>query len=102
MSIENLLSEINEQVQVHVMHNMMQVKAHQLGLDSRAGYRLYVSCEAIAVDKNNDRSLQYYGGFEYVDKDHRVEMGDYVFYTQDEGRVTNCIEHWEELQEAGE
>ena len=48
---------------------MTEVKAKQLGLDSRSFYGVaYADESAIVVGKDQDRSLQYYGGFEYVDK----------------------------------
>ena len=95
-STQNFLDEMNEQVRQHVQHSFKEVRADKLGLDIRAGYRLFINDEAIAVSKNDDRSLQYYGGFEYVDKEYRLEVGDYVFYVQDDDRVTNCIERWQE------
>lgn len=71
-----------------------------LGLDDRSAYGgLYVDVrneEFIAVTKQGDRVLQYYGGFEYIDKEFRKEYGDYVFYLaepDEEGRVNGCFEH---------
>ncbi len=74
---------------------MEEVQAKQLGLDSRAfwGYA-YVDKSAIAVIKEQDRSLQYYGGFEYVDKDYRREVGDYVFYLAEDDRVREHLDRF--------
>lgn len=70
-----------------------------LGLDERATYGgLYVDVqneEFIACKASDDRVLQYYGGFEYIDKQYRKELGVYVFYLtepDDEGRVNGCFE----------
>lgn len=70
-----------------------------LGLDERSTYGgLYVDVqneEFIACKASDDRVLQYYGGFEYIDKQYRKELGDYVFYLaepDDEGRVNGCFE----------
>ena len=68
------------------------VKATQLGMDIRAGYKLYVDEDCIIVDKRNDQSLQYYGGMEYVDKEFRSEIGDYVIYLSNAGRVADCLD----------
>jgi hypothetical protein len=43
--------------------------------------------------------MQYYGGFEYVDKDYRYEMGDYVFYTVDDDRVGGHVDSYYEQKE---
>lgn len=50
--------------------------------DKRATGMVWVDTveECIVVKKYNDNTLQYYGGFEYVDKDCRRELGDYVIY----------------------
>jgi hypothetical protein len=60
-------------------------------LDPRAiGGTVYVGEDYIAVIRMNARVLDYYGGFEYVDDDQRVVIGDYVFYTADSERV-RCV-----------
>jgi hypothetical protein len=71
---------------------MTEVSANQLGLDPRAfwGYA-YVDESAIVVTKEQTRLLDYYGGFEYVDKDYRREVGDYVFYLAEDDRVAGHI-----------
>ena len=63
---------------------MTEVLPQDLGLDKRAGYRLYINKEAIAVHESDDGSLRYYGGFEYIDKAYRTELGDWVIYTIDD------------------
>jgi hypothetical protein len=85
-----LITDINRQIQAKV-NDMTVVKADALGLDIRAGYKIYVGDTCIAVNKRNDRDLQYYGGFEYCDKDCRIELGDYVVYFADDDRVQECL-----------
>jgi hypothetical protein len=70
---------------------MEMVPANQLGLDIRCG-KVFVSPDCIAIHKANDRAVQYYGGFEYVDKEFRHEMGDFVFYSAEEGRIQGHLE----------
>ena len=101
MSIQNLIDQVNEQTYSHVEDKMKYVKASELGLDSRCGM-VYVDSDCIAVTQNSDRSLQYYGGFEYVDKEYRTEMGGYVFYFRDDDRVNGHLETFEESQVAAE
>lgn len=82
---------------------MTEVQAHQLGLDPRAfwGYA-YVDQSAIVVIKEQARTLDYYGGFEYVDKDYRREVGDYVFYLAEDDRVRGHIERFMVIEDAEE
>jgi hypothetical protein len=72
---------------------MVLVPANQLGLDPRCG-KLFVSPDCIGVYKGNDRTLQYYGGFEYVDIDYRYEFGDYVFYSSHDNRVQGHLDQY--------
>lgn len=80
---------------------MSEVQARELGLDPRAfwGYA-YVDETAIVVTKEQARKLDYYGGFEYVDKDYRREVGDYVFYLAEDDRVREHIEQFLTAQDA--
>jgi hypothetical protein len=71
-------------------------KPEDLGLDRRAGYKFYLGDDFIAVSRSQDRGLQYYGGFEYVDKENRMEVGDIVLYSTLDERV---LGHWEQAHE---
>jgi hypothetical protein len=64
-----------------------EVLPEDLGLDRRVAYRLYITDNVIAVSKSEDRTLQYYGGFEYVDREYRKEFGDWVLYSGESDRV---------------
>lgn len=98
MSLMNLLDEVNDLVQAQI-DRMEEVLPEDLGLDRRAGYRLYVDSTTIAISKQDDRSLQYYGGFEYVDKDARHELGDWVFYTDEDNRVQRHLDRYFEKED---
>lgn len=77
------------------MEGAKSVKASELGLDDRC-YGLYViPGEAIACRKRNDRTLQYYGGFEYVDAEYRSEIGDWVFYGANDDRVAGHLDRYD-------
>lgn len=96
------LHEAIEEIQTmsdDVIKEMTQIRPEECGLDIRAGYRLWISEDAIAVQRRNDSTLQYYGGFEYVDKSDRVELGDYVFYLRESDRIYEHISVWEDKQE---
>jgi hypothetical protein len=90
-SVFDLIDDVETKTRRFVNDNMDLVPASDLGLDPRCG-RLFVNDEGIAVSKDSDRSLQYYGGFEYVDKDYRHELGEFVFYSVDDDRVREHVE----------
>ena len=58
-----------------------------LGLDSRCADQLYVQNGCIIVHKADDKDLQYFGGFEYIEKEYRLALGQYVVYSSDSSRV---------------
>jgi hypothetical protein len=71
---------------------MTEVTAEQMGLDPRSFWgHAYVDNTAIVVNKEQSRKLDYYGGFEYVDREYRREVGDYVFYIAEDDRVREHI-----------
>ena len=90
MDLFELIDNISELTD-NFIGNMELVPANQLGLDPRCG-KVFVSPDCIGVYKGNDRTLQYYGGFEYVDLDYRHEMGEYVFYSTEDNRVRDHLE----------
>lgn len=92
----DLVEEINDTVQSWLDTNteMVQVGRESIGLDPRAGYVVFVNEDCIVVPKSNQGSLEYYGGFEYVDKEYRSQIGDFVFYMGEDSRVRDHIEHW--------
>jgi len=73
--------------------SMEQVSPEKLGLDERSGFRLYIDSDCIITPKSSDKSLQYYGAFEYVAGECRIEMGDFVVYLKEydeEGIKSDC------------
>lgn len=89
---EELYSEINGLVRRYVDQNFKSVKAKQLGLDDRC-YGLYANEgeRIIAVTASANKSLLYYGGFEYV-SEGVYQLGDWVFYIDASRRVEECFE----------
>lgn len=90
MSLANLEMNVRELVE-KTLADVPNVSAEKAGLDRRCGM-IYINGEFIATTISNDRLLQYYGGFEYVDSEHRLQFGDMVFYTADSDRVYDHIE----------
>lgn len=92
-SISSFAENIADQVEAFIS-NLETVRAEQLGLDFRAGSTLYVDGDrsAIGVKILRRGQLEYYGGFEYVDKASVKAMGDYVFYLASDDRVAGCLD----------
>ena len=90
----DMIDAVNEVVERNIRTKFTQVPASDLGLDNRCG-RLLVDIvdEVIAVPNHNIRTLDYYGGFEYINEgEGRVTVGDYTFFTSDNERVNDCFE----------
>lgn len=88
-SMLDLLDEVQDQVERQVQ-GMRRVSAVELGLDPRCG-RAYVDEDCIVVE-GDGRSINYYGGFEYIDECDVRRVGDYVIYLATANRVQECLE----------
>ncbi len=71
------------------------VRGNAIGLDDRAAYSIWVpkTRDMIIVRKAEDGGMQYYGGFEYVDKTCRMELGGYVVYSGEDDRVAGHLSY---------
>ena len=78
-----------------------RVSAEAVGLDARAGY-LFISTEEGWIASRNTRSLEYYGGFEYIGEEYRVTVGEITFYSSDHSRVADAIEYYNDVQQRKE
>ena len=93
-ALRELLSEMNSKVEGLIDEEFREVTPKEIGLDTRAGYRLFINEDYIAVSRGNRRSLDYYGGFEYVDEEHITVLGDMVFYSSDDERVQGHLDEF--------
>ena len=101
MAIYELIKEINAKVEELINTEFRTVRPDALKLDRRSGYWLQINEDYIAVRKDERRTLDYYGGFEYVDEEHVTVLGDYVFYSADNERVQDHLDEFF-LQEESE
>ena len=97
MDLFEFIDEVTE-ISDNFVSGMGKVPAEKMGLDRRSG-TLFITPDCIATYKSNDRALQYYGGFEYVDNQYRHEMGDYVFYSAEDDRVRDHLEQYLNLMD---
>lgn len=103
MSIYDFIDNVNERLERRIFDmNSIDCYNTKIGLDGRCG-RIFIDEDCIITMKSNRRMLDYYGGFEYVDKEYVQEMGDYVIYLNDDDRVAGHIErYYESLEEKAE
>jgi hypothetical protein len=95
----DVVEDAEAQVAQWLDKNAERVSADKLGLDERCG-TLWVCDEAVVCDSYNKGRLEYYGGFEYVDKEQVKAVGSYTIYYADDERVQECIEQWDNSKEA--
>lgn len=89
-----LMNEINNKVDALIDEEFRPVKPEEVGLDTRSAYQLFINEDFIAVRKSGKRTLDYYGGFEYVDEENVTVLGDYVFYSADDERVQDHLDEF--------
>jgi hypothetical protein len=94
-TIDTIRDDMHIAMREHV-ESLPMCTADRLGLDTRCG-SLYIDDHYVIVEKYRDRSLQYYGGFEYIDDESREEIGNYVVYSADDERVRECLYHYDRL-----
>jgi hypothetical protein len=100
MEFSDLMWKVQEAVEAF-LGEAREASASELGLDQRAAWGgVYVTPECLAVRIDSEGSLRYYGGFEYVSKEYRVGMGEWVFYLAEDSRVREHLAHvFPELRE---
>jgi hypothetical protein len=92
-SIQDIINDANDQIEALLGDTVAEVTASELGLDPRASSKFWANEEGIIIRLGNRHTMDYYGGFEYVDKDCVTVIGDYVFYSSEDSRVAGHIEH---------
>lgn len=89
MDFAGMLDRVSDTVR-EFTSSMESVTGDRVGLDRRVG-TILISPDAIGVRTYNRGSLEYYGGFEYVSKEHRVTLGDFTFYMRDDPQVDDHV-----------
>lgn len=95
----DVIDKAEAAVAAYLEEHATQTSAKQLGLDGRAGHTLWATQDAVVTLDSNVRSLNYYGGFEYVDTDYVRQVGCYVIYFADDERVAACLQVLEDANQ---
>jgi len=99
-----LYETIENAVQKYIEEsNVVEIGAkglEELGLDFRCG-RILISVDEGFVAACSPRSIEYYGGWEYIDSEFKLDAGNYRFYDREADRVDAVIRYYRELLEEG-
>lgn len=68
------------------------VGAGELKLDTRSAGQLYVGYDFIACKLEDRISLNHYGKFDRVSKEHIIHLGNYVFYSDESRWVQKALD----------
>lgn len=97
MEFYEMFAEVEGKV-AEFIDNATKIDPERCGLDKRSGFNIFITEDVIACRRSDDKSLQYYGGFEYVQNEYRSVLGDYVFYDGQDERVQEHIQKWLEAK----
>jgi len=93
----DMIDCVNEVIERHIQ-GMERVYADKLGLDMRCG-RMYINREEEVIAVECSRSVDYYGGFEYIKEgEGRTTCGSYTFFNTESSRVQDCFDHLNEKE----
>lgn len=98
MNVRDFLKDINAQVEEFASSSLKQITKHQrANLKSILDYRAVPSSlmygeDVLVIGIANRTNLDYFGGFEYVPKESVSVVGNYVFYRNDNSRISDVID----------
>jgi len=72
----------------------------EIGLDFRCG-RILISVNENFIAACNPRSIEYYGGWEYIDSEFKLDTPRYRFYDGEADRVYSTIKCYRTLLQEG-
>lgn len=91
MTLSDIIDRMHD-LEAEILASCTAHPAESAGLDNRCG-TILLSEEFL--DTQNRRSLDYYGGFGYVDPEHVFTVGDLTLYAIDSDRVATAIQNLE-------
>lgn len=88
-----------DKIVTKIESELQEVTAESLGLDPRCG-TLYIGADFIATTyESEDRTVRYYGGFEYVDDEHVTRIGNLTLYSIEDDRIQGCFDRLNDEEE---
>ena len=104
MSFSDTLEDVVFDLKQKVKKEFKSGKPDEFGLDMRAGGTMYTDGDVIVVF-GSTASLEYYGGFEYIDASHIIRFpGMTIFrshneHTECENRIIDAIDTFEGVKD---
>lgn len=93
-------SRVADIVETYIAEECKVGDREKTGLDPRAfPGKFFYNEDCIVVTDSMNRSVRYYGGFEYIDSDYVRFYGDYVIYSAEHERVRDVIDSLMETAE---
>lgn len=93
MSVYDLIEEFEDEF-TNKVSKMERYSPEQLGLDSRCWVKFYIPKEKdCLIVQGKTNTLDYYGGFEYIDAEYIKRIGGYTIYSTDCQRVQDCLDY---------
>jgi hypothetical protein len=101
--MHNLLNNFDRELELELnSSDYFKVEPEAFGLDRRSfGYAYTDGYDYIIINKIDDKSLRYYGGFEYTNDCDRQEYGNWVIYSSAATRVYDALEAYREIVQEG-
>ena len=93
MNIHQIIETL-ENLQAQVESDCELIPAHELGLGLLGGF-VYVGEDFVATRR--PRELDYYGGFEYIDPEYTIRLGEWKLYFKGDRRIDN-LPCWDEVE----
>jgi hypothetical protein len=96
----NLLNKFDRDFEIMLnSSDYIKVEPEAFGMDRRSfGYAYTDGFDYIIINKVDDRSVKYYGGFEYINDSDRQEYGNWIIYSSAATRVFDALEAYREIQ----
>ena len=91
MDYQTLTERLEELVE-EIVNGTTSVPAEKLGLDSRCGPILIGNGFIASMTPN---LLDYFGGFEYIEREYRHMINGLAIYSDESDRVLNALETYE-------
>jgi len=105
-NLQDYLDEVNYNVEAYINKNFCHVPASDINLDVRVG-RVWVHPDErmVAVERgHSQRMIEYYGGFEYIEDEFKMTIGNWVIYKSEneDGDICYRVDELFEEDEDGE
>lgn len=83
---------------IELVRTLPKAKAGDCGLDPRSGYFWVDDDAGTLITRGESRDIMYFGGFEYVDPDYVMRVGEFIIFDTEDERVDEVYQAWRDTQ----